>query len=284
MERIIGGYTIIEVMIFLAISSILFVSAVIAVGGQQAHTEFSASMRDIDSKMQDWINQVVTGLSGSTAQGGSSPGNYGCILDSDNRPILVTATTERGANPQCIFIGKAIQVNTEPQYNNQLTVYPVLGRRTYLSGSEQLLVSSLAEANPAPAISDAADLTETYFLQNGARIKSVTSGPGLGDSPASRMIGFFLSFNTESNTSRNGSESLNTKQFSLTSNQDPGSNPVKNCLKLITTGLSACSTPPVDLQNWRLCFESTRNSDTATLTVSSTNGQGAAVKLEFAGC
>jgi len=285
MERIIGGYTIIEVMIFLAISSLLFVSAVIAVGGQQAHTEFSTSMRDMNSKMQDWINQVIAGFSGSESASGAS--TYSCGYDPLGYPVLnTTTTTERGANPECIFIGKAVQVNTSPPFNESIAVYTVLGRRTVAVSGE--LVGNLRDAQPAPASFDKGGLAESYPIQNGARFKCVMKADGTDCEPnGSRMAGFFLSLNTQQNTSQTGSQSLNLYQYSLYKDVDPRTPPIENCIKL--TGPD-CFVPPAPasplspLSKWRLCFVSTRNSDTAVLSVTSASGIGAAVNLAFDPC
>src|SRR5205814_2186232 len=75
-----GGYTIVEVMIFLAISSLLFVAASIAIGGQQAHTEFNTAANDTNTKFQQWIDQVANGFTSSTASG--LPSNVTCATSS----------------------------------------------------------------------------------------------------------------------------------------------------------------------------------------------------------
>ncbi len=56
-----GGYTIIEVLMFLAISGLIFVTTMVAIRGQAAHSEFIAGTNDINTKLQQWINEVVTG-------------------------------------------------------------------------------------------------------------------------------------------------------------------------------------------------------------------------------
>src|SRR5476651_427700 len=110
MQRADFGYTIIEVMIFLAISGLLFLSAVVAVGGQQGHTEFSTSMRDTNSKVQSWIDEVDTGLSDSDF---STSGNrqVSCSLDPSTGGPVLTSTggtnINRGSNSACVFLGKA---------------------------------------------------------------------------------------------------------------------------------------------------------------------------------
>ena len=53
-----GGYTIIEVMIFLAVSAFMFVVAAYFIQGKQANAEFNQGMQAINSSMQKVINDV----------------------------------------------------------------------------------------------------------------------------------------------------------------------------------------------------------------------------------
>ncbi len=66
MNRSDNGYTIVEAMIFLAVSGVLFVSAMAAVSGQQQKTQFYQSIRDLDSNIRDKINEVGSGTFGNS--------------------------------------------------------------------------------------------------------------------------------------------------------------------------------------------------------------------------
>ncbi len=55
------GYTIIETLIFIAVSGMMFMSAVILVGGRQQEVEFSQGVRDLENKLKDTLNDVSTG-------------------------------------------------------------------------------------------------------------------------------------------------------------------------------------------------------------------------------
>ena len=277
-----GGFTIVEVLIVLAVSAVIFFFAIQAVGGQQAHVEFTAAVNNVNSKFQQWINDVSNGFTASSAT--SLPANLVCDTNNPKvpgHPELINAGSgnERGANPQCIFLGKAIQVNTVNAaggQNSQLIyAYSILGRRVDQASGE--LVDNLTDAFPTPAMFSLAggqgDLTETYTIPNGARVLWAKSGTDLSGN--SQLAGFYTSFN--SGNGGNGSQSLNTYQYNFTGNA-PGDVPdgsIAQCIEMVTP---SCQNP-TPLQQWVICLESTRNSDTSAIYINSTNGQGATTKV-----
>lgn len=296
-----SGYTIIEVMIFLAISLLLFVSAMVAIGGQQAHTEFKTAYNDVNTKFQQWIDEVVNGYSASSA--GPVPSNLDCITGSgynglSPRPQLqqVAAGTgqQRGANADCIFLGKAIQVTDEDscpcpttQDSNKIYAYTVLGLR--LNGSNDLS-STLTEANPEPAIDPSippgpTDLTEVYSIPNSARVKWVESGSSLSSlgppGTGSHLAGFFTSFSNGNGSTQNGSQSLLAVQYPMTQNRDPRDKLTINCIELLLAcgPLGPDPANPWPMGQWVVCLESTRNDDTAAIYIGSTAGDGATTKV-----
>jgi Tfp pilus assembly protein PilE len=233
MQRPLGGYTLIEVMMFLAITSVLFTVSIVAIRGQAGHTEFVTSMSDINVKMQQWVDQVVNGYSSNDSTALNA--QYQCLLDAQQYPQLTIAGgKERGSNYECVFLGKVIQVNTENNFSNRLYAYNVLGRRASLVSGVQESVSALADSKPIAAIfpqpptTPVIDLTEEYQIPNGTRIVSAKSTtPGY---ESSQLAGFFTGFNTDSN---NGAASLATYNYALSSNSDPRSSTVTDCIKLL---------------------------------------------------
>lgn len=282
MQRVSNGYTIIEVLIFLAISGMLLIIAFTFLSGSEAHTRFSQSMHDMQSKIQDWTNDVTTGFAGNIS--GTTNGSIHCKLAGQKPQI--TDNGNPSGNPDCIFLGKAIQFtdsNSPPISGQESKVYAysIFGRRLDSSGN---LVGDLADANPTAATgvgnNGKTDLTEEYDIGGGAKVLSVTSA-GVANS---HMAGFFLSFN-QLNNSTNGSEDLKAYQYSLTNNnakpadQDSAQGPVDTCISLATP----CDTLNA-LQSWVICFGNDSNNDTAVLTISSSNGTGATTNLEFKAC
>lgn len=115
------GFTIIETIIFLTVSSALFVSAMLLVGGQQAKTEFRQAVGEAQSVIDDTANNVSTGYY-------KSPDTTGqCAASGSGEPGLSgAATVETGANPACMMLGQVIQFGQ----GDNLTVSSVIGFRS----------------------------------------------------------------------------------------------------------------------------------------------------------
>jgi pilin/secretion family protein with methylation motif len=284
MQRVSSGYTIIEVMIFLAISAALMGAALNLVSGRQSETEFNQKMRDTQSKIQDWLNDVSTGFTGG------DPSQLNCS-DKGNggRPYVVSGTPS--ADPECVFLGKAIQFTdsnnkkTVASQDETLYIYSVFGLR--LSPATGTLPASMDEANPTAAVgkngggSNPADLTETFSLAP-AHITSVCSIPqGSNSCSKSHLLGFMNSFNTEQNTSQNGSEDLSVFQYDFNGDDGPadqtGSNGVLKCLQV----QGSCKNPSA-LKSFMMCLSDGKR--TAEITITSSGGVGASTKLDYVAC
>lgn len=103
-----GGYTIIEVMIFLIVSSALLTSVMAVMSGRQERIRFTQSVESFDQKMRDILNDVSTGYY-------PSANNVVCTSTVANDVQLSTGTAEQGTNAQskdsgCVFLGKAIEL------------------------------------------------------------------------------------------------------------------------------------------------------------------------------
>lgn len=168
-----GGYTIIEVMIFMAVSSVLAVGALRLVGGQQAKTEFAQAVRDLDLRLQDAINDVSTGYY-------VNKNNFTCSA-SPGGPSIVSGAGAQGQNKDCIVLGQVVEFGVNN--GQEIRLYPVVGLRQ--AGSPPKDVTTLAEAQPtAIAKTSVADTvpdgTQIEALLYGLRVKSVTYDNGAG--------------------------------------------------------------------------------------------------------
>lgn len=117
-----AGFTIVETMIVLAVTSVLFVSAVMAINGRQNKTEFLTSINNIQQQIQQIINETSTGYYPNN-------GNFDCTPQTGQPPTFTNGSSQQGTNQGCVFLGKAIQFqvkNTDPE---QFIVYPIAGNR-----------------------------------------------------------------------------------------------------------------------------------------------------------
>jgi type II secretory pathway pseudopilin PulG len=156
------GFTIIETMMVLAASAGLFVAIAAVLAGRQNRTEFSQSIQDIKTQIQQQISDIGSGLYGNTD-------NFSCSAGA-TAPILTgVASGDQGANEGCIFLGKALQFKvagtSDPE---QLRIYTIAGLQKNNSGAE---VTSYSEARPvviapstaSPSIPDASSAAHLLY-------------------------------------------------------------------------------------------------------------------------
>lgn len=183
------GYTIVEVMIFLAVTGVTLLSAMALLNGQQRKTEFSQAIRDAESQIQDVINDVSTGYYTNT-------GDFVCSVGAGGVNIS-TGTNNQGTNKDCIFVGRIIQFAPDGN-TDTMKVYTSVGRRQVNTGGTFQEVTNLTEAAPrviaptrgSPNIPDA---TQTLTLKYGLTASKAyylngSTQTGVG------AVGFFTTF------------------------------------------------------------------------------------------
>ncbi len=134
-----SGFTIIEVMIVLAVTGLLFLSATALISGRTDQTEFDQSSRAFQQQMQDTINEVATGTYTST----SGATNYSCTVA--GKLVFGPGGNGQGTNDQCEFIGKLLAFGLGSSHDG-VDTYSLAGARQDSSGNE---TSSLSNAFPA---------------------------------------------------------------------------------------------------------------------------------------
>ncbi|HVX58894.1 MAG TPA: prepilin-type N-terminal cleavage/methylation domain-containing protein [Candidatus Saccharimonadales bacterium] len=140
MRRFWGGYTVIEVMIVLAITGVLFGSAVMVFNGQQAKTSLSQNMYDFASKLQSYVTEVNSGVYDNSQ-------TYGCSISGGKATL---STTSPGTNNDCLFVGRAIQLIPN---SSDVYVYTIIGNRNLYNGGNDTgkTAQSLEDTNPQVA-------------------------------------------------------------------------------------------------------------------------------------
>jgi hypothetical protein len=152
------GYTIVESMIFLAVTGAILVSAMLLIGGQQRKSEFNTGIRDIHSQLTDIVNDVSTGYYNNPTTGLTCP-------------YTSRVSTELGGNADCVFVAKAIQFASQENGDESAEVYSLIGRRQKPDRTD---IRSLRDAEPV--ILNEADTT--LRLPYGIRVVSVTYTAG----------------------------------------------------------------------------------------------------------
>ena len=277
MKRTAGGYTIVEAMIVLAISALLFMAALVVISGQQGETLFSQSMQDLKSKLQDYVSQVNAG-SFPDASG------YTCAVDSHTgRPYLSAGSGGAGTNVDCIFLGRAIELIPR---QSTIYIYTVLGTRDAytVSGATATDTGQLATAfeqtNPEPANLVSFDaggnkntgliLVDKYTLPGDAVVSPLR---GNASAPYSKvdggnrgygLIGLYKGLPSDSTIVSKGTGSLLTKAYRFRPNASNPQFGIQGCIEKLS---SFCGRP-VDFKKWTLCIQSS-GSNSGQITVNS---------------
>lgn len=134
-----SGYTIVETLIFLAVSGLLFVSAMLVVSGQQGKVEFRNAVRDFEFKLNDIAQNVGNGYY-------SNPGSIGCSANPTGQ-VNLAGTGNIGENRGCIFVGRVVQLGVSGDAE-RFSVYSAIGRQFKENTADMTEVSSLSETMP----------------------------------------------------------------------------------------------------------------------------------------
>lgn len=158
------AYTIVEAMIFLAVSSVLFLLVVTTISGQQAKTEFTQSVTDFESLLLDVANDVSTGYYNNS-------NDFSCTPNVATGPTINNVGAgggNLGANSGCILVGQVLRFTTDSAI---ITRYPLAGNQKDILGKE---VGNVSSTRPV-AITNA---QTTDVLHYGAVVGKVTYDTG----------------------------------------------------------------------------------------------------------
>ncbi len=162
-----AGYTIIEVLIVLAITGALFISAAAMLNGKQASTEAIQSIRDFESKIQNVVSEVSSGY---------FPAGLNCTAPLGLPPTIGPPGANGGSNEGCMFLGKVMSFDATSS-----DIISVLGRQ-YVGNIGSADVSNLAQARPR-----AIQTTLPYTYKYGLRVVKVIK---VSDNSQISAVGF----------------------------------------------------------------------------------------------
>lgn len=160
------GFTIVETLIVLAVSTALVLSAIVLISGRSDKTQFMTATNDLKQQLQQIMNETATGYF-------PNANNFTCKNTGNALPTLTDGSAQQGTNGDCVFLGKAVQLGATGSTGN-LQIYAIAGYRLSIAKKE---VTSLDEASPeaiAPGVSHNASgltgITQSYPLENGLTV------------------------------------------------------------------------------------------------------------------
>jgi type II secretory pathway pseudopilin PulG len=271
MRRPSGGYTILETLIVIAVSSAMFLAAVSAFGGRQEQVQFTQAVRDLESKLLDVINDVNTGFfenPGSISCQGSLPGARPTLAD--------TGGTGQGASEDCIFLGKTIHFDTVSSGSHRLNISTIVGLRS--GGGDHS--NSLEQAKPVVIAGGTLESNVTaYLLQWGLKITDVQQ-----NNLATGGIGLFTSFSRNDGISSiDNSQSTRFASIPSTTLTDTHAEFI-NDANTLTDGSPLSGEQIVDLSGINeitICVQSATNDDNKRAALVIEGGTNASVRVDF---
>jgi prepilin-type N-terminal cleavage/methylation domain-containing protein len=264
-----AGFTIVEVLIVLAVTGILFVSAITIFSGKQGKTEFNQSINDIQNQLNQTINEVAAGNypDPSSAKCEANPSTG--IID-----FGTAASTTQGASTGCIFLGKVVHfVKPTNGDNQQYYVYTLAGAQNH-NGS---ITTSLVDAGPLVVPNN----TDTNPLEFGLAVQDVRTG--------GTKIGSFAFVNSLSGSAEssgtNQVDLLPIKGDSLLSNsKDDEIVPIEKYFKPAPPGIPAGTADAVipvnPAEGVTICFTSGTTNQSGQITIGS-NGRALSTNLKI---
>lgn len=186
-----GGFTILETMMFLAVTSLVFIAAMQYVSGRQNREFFISSVRDFETKLLDVANDVSTGFY-------QSGGSLRCSATGPSGSPAFSAGGDDtlGTNTDCIFVGTVLKLGDGGD-KQKYTQYSMGGLRK--SGGSY--VTNLAMSKPR--VINVPGLPSSRAVGSGITIECVKVG-GSTCTDNNAAIGFFTTFDGSSMIAENG--------------------------------------------------------------------------------
>lgn len=194
------GYTIVEVLLFLAISSFMFIAAAVFINGKQSSAEFRQGMNGMNAVLSKVINDVNNGVYPSNE-------DFTCTAGASGLSFSDGATDNQSVSTKCTYVGKMIL------FTNDSSAYEINTIAGRLMDSKELLITDLEDSTPAVA----PRLTERADAQWGLILKRAV----LSDGTALKGVGFVSSFAKYSSGLDSGAQSVAVypiKSAAVTSN------------------------------------------------------------------
>lgn len=159
------GYTIVEVLIVLAVSSFMFLIAANFISGKQAKSAFNSGVNDFAAQVQQIRDSVYAGHYTDLP--------INCQATVAGLNISGIGSTGQGTNKDCVFLGKVVHLASDHD-RSHFETFSIIGRRTkYLTGDP---ITTLADASPTAVYNPAGsvDFTTHSITPQSLDIQKVT--------------------------------------------------------------------------------------------------------------
>jgi len=265
-----AGFTVIEVLIVLAVTGGLFISAALLISGRQDATQFQQAINNVKTQIQQVISDVDSGF--------YPPSNFTCTANGAGGIAFTNPVQEQGTNQDCVFLGKVLQFGVQNSDPEQFYTYAIAGLRQNPDGTE---VVNYTQASPTVVTTNAANPTGNpsarNLLQYGLKTYSMkyTSNGVTSDIGS---VGFMNTLATYNNGLAQGAENV---MLAPIGSSTRNATPAQAVTQInAATGLKATPlTQPSDL-SVAICFASGGTDQSGLITIGS-NGRQLSVTLSI---
>lgn len=197
------GYTIVEVLIVLAVSGVMFLIASNFINGKQAKAAFSQGSNDMGSKLQKIVEEVTDGHYSDIP--------LSCDVSGGSLSASTSISGKQGENSNCVFLGKLVRFYGNPQ-TDHYSAYSIAAARTITDFPDNLVgaISGLTADSAIPqrlyvksmTVVDTANHTHPFvynfgFLQGLGNVNA--SQPGVYVSGAQQPVRLVYANTTSGN-------------------------------------------------------------------------------------
>jgi hypothetical protein len=274
------GYTIVEVMIFLAVSGMMFLMAAVFINGKQAQATFQRGMDGAGANLTSLINNISDG------QFNLPEGRFFCMSVGSGTPVINSSSVQdQGTNSGCVFLGTVLALGQTGASHESFDSYTVVGRQfaptsgACAASAANIPAQSFCESAPVTTSSSlkssgkwgyGLNLNKAYLCTNTTcSSKSSTDGIGIFSSFGSASIGGIQG---------TGAQTVNVVTFT---NLSIG-NIVNNIKDLSKAAPNAIGGLPNVLSNGQyilLCFDS--GGKIGNITIGGTSSQLSSVSVSY---
>lgn len=250
-----AGYTITELLVVLAVTTVLFASILLYFRGNQDRAAFTQAVRNFEARLQTIVTEVSSGYYQSGFECNSTT----------NQPVVSATEVTPGSSEDCVFLGKVIVAHSE-----DIDIMTILGNRKATVGGSQIDATTLAEAAPrAIANSATKDLTEEFQLSFGLSIRAVFAMTGAGSNTVTEYgaFGILHELGAAAGTTSPLSGSRSLRLYGV----DNTASPVTEPLAATANRVSAANLIPLP-NGIRICLLG-GNGQRAEITIGGSTGQ-----------